>query len=314
MSTRRNALKDFIYQDQVEEKKETELTELKIEQLMSWSGQPRKYFPPEHIASLARSITLRGLDYPLTVRPSSSKKGFYEVIKGECRYRSAQLAGLTTINVRVKDLTDEEALDEALDENLNRKDLNPIEELDGLLKRIAFRTKISLEEVQSLLYEMKNSWEKMDQSDRENVFPNTPIYSTVIDIFSSHGRDWYSFTCSRLKLSSIPIELYQAISEGKIEYTKGLKLKAITDPLDRKELLEQAIAESWSYREIVEQVKEWQKTQITDTETVVTPKRRMKILSDRLLRVKERKNPELQKQLEKKISQIEKWLDEIEQL
>ena len=88
--------------------------------------QPRRVFKPEAIQDLVASIKTKGVLQPLLVRPKSL--GGYEIIAGERRFRASQQAGLLQIPVIVKDFNDKDALEVALIENLQREDLNPIEE------------------------------------------------------------------------------------------------------------------------------------------------------------------------------------------
>ena len=88
--------------------------------------QPRKTFNPEELDSLADSIRMHGIIQPLTVRRLPS--GFYQIIAGERRWRAARLAGLTDVPVVVIEADDKKAMELALIENLQRSDLNPIEE------------------------------------------------------------------------------------------------------------------------------------------------------------------------------------------
>ena len=91
--------------------------------------QPRKTFNPEELDSLADSIRMHGIIQPLTVRRLPS--GFYQIIAGERRWRAARLAGLTDVPVVVIEADDKKAMELALIENLQRSDLNPIEEALG---------------------------------------------------------------------------------------------------------------------------------------------------------------------------------------
>ena len=91
--------------------------------------QPRKHFDPEELQALADSIALHGVIQPLTVRKMAS--GFYQIIAGERRWRAARLAGLTEIPAVVMEASDEKAMELALIENLQRQDLNPVEEALG---------------------------------------------------------------------------------------------------------------------------------------------------------------------------------------
>lgn len=91
--------------------------------------QPRKSFSDESLAELAASITEHGVLQPITVR--SAPSGGYKIIAGERRWRAARLAGLTEVPVVIKDVTDSEAMELALIENLQREDLDPVEEAFG---------------------------------------------------------------------------------------------------------------------------------------------------------------------------------------
>ena len=91
--------------------------------------QPRKYFDEEALKELADSIAMHGVIQPLLVRPLSD--GGYQLIAGERRWRASRMAGLTQVPVVVREMTDEEAMELALIENLQREDLNPIEEAEG---------------------------------------------------------------------------------------------------------------------------------------------------------------------------------------
>ena len=91
--------------------------------------QPRKTFDPEELDSLADSIRMHGIIQPLTVRKLPS--GFYQIIAGERRWRAARLAGLTDVPVVIIEADDKKAMELALIENLQRADLNPIEEALG---------------------------------------------------------------------------------------------------------------------------------------------------------------------------------------
>ncbi len=93
--------------------------------------QPRQIFHEEKLEELANSIKKNGLIQPIAVRPSKSEKGKYEIIAGERRWLAAQKAGLHEIPVTILDLSDVESLEVAIVENIQRDDLNPIEEARG---------------------------------------------------------------------------------------------------------------------------------------------------------------------------------------
>ena len=91
--------------------------------------QPRKTFDEEALGELAASIAEHGLLQPIAVRPQGL--GGYSIVAGERRWRACRMAGLTEVPVVVKDVSDEQAMELALVENLQREDLNPIEEAKG---------------------------------------------------------------------------------------------------------------------------------------------------------------------------------------
>ena len=103
---------------------------LPISQVESCSTQPRKSFEPEALSDLADSIRIHGIIQPLTVRKLQS--GYYQIIAGERRWRAARMAGLTQVPVVVIEADDRKAMELALIENLQRSDLNPIEEAQGV--------------------------------------------------------------------------------------------------------------------------------------------------------------------------------------
>ena len=103
---------------------------LPISQVETCSSQPRKRFDDESLQELADSISQHGIIQPLTVRKLSS--GYYQIIAGERRWRAARLAGLQEIPVIVIEADDRKAAELAMIENLQREDLNPMEEAAGL--------------------------------------------------------------------------------------------------------------------------------------------------------------------------------------
>ena len=102
---------------------------LPIEKIEPRADQPRKRFDPEALEMLAESIRTYGLIQPITVRPLDS--GFYQIIAGERRWRASRMAGLKEVPVRILTADEQRAMEMALVENLQREDLNPIEEAKG---------------------------------------------------------------------------------------------------------------------------------------------------------------------------------------
>jgi len=108
---------------------ESELLYLPISKVEPRLEQPREYFDEEALQELAESITQYGLIQPITVRKLDS--GYYQIIAGERRWRASRLAGLSEVPVRVIEADDRRTAELALVENLQREDLNPIEEAKG---------------------------------------------------------------------------------------------------------------------------------------------------------------------------------------
>ena len=102
---------------------------LKISEIEPNRSQPRKEFDEKALTELAESIKEHGLIQPILVRPLIG--GGYQIVAGERRYRACRMAGLTQVPVTIRELTDEETMELALIENLQRENLNPLEEALG---------------------------------------------------------------------------------------------------------------------------------------------------------------------------------------
>jgi len=108
---------------------------LPVARLRAGRYQPRTHMQPEALAELAESIRSQGVIQPILVRPIGDDQ--YEIIAGERRFRAAQMAGLNEVPVVVRDVPDESALAMALIENIQREDLNPLEEALGVQRLVA---------------------------------------------------------------------------------------------------------------------------------------------------------------------------------
>lgn len=117
---------------------------LPVEKLQRGEFQPRREFDKEALQNLADSITAQGILQPVVVRPLDADR--FEILSGERRWRAAQLAGLDYVPVVVKDVTDEAAIAIGLIENIQREDLNPVEEGLGL-KRLQDEFGLNQEQV-----------------------------------------------------------------------------------------------------------------------------------------------------------------------
>lgn len=106
------------------------VTTLNLNEIEPNRQQPRKMFDERALGELSESIAMHGVIQPLLVRPLSD--GGYQLIAGERRWRASRMAGLTEVPVVIREMSDSEAMELALIENLQREDLNPIEEAEGL--------------------------------------------------------------------------------------------------------------------------------------------------------------------------------------
>ncbi|SLN33385.1 Chromosome-partitioning protein ParB [Roseovarius gaetbuli] len=102
-----------------------------VEKVQPNPDQPRRSFDQELLQDLANSIAEKGVIQPLIVRPNPRREGEYEIVAGERRWRAAQMAKLHEIPVLVRDFNDTEVLEVAIIENIQRADLNPVEEATG---------------------------------------------------------------------------------------------------------------------------------------------------------------------------------------
>ncbi len=130
------------------EPKLTILTELPVDQIHPGPFQPRNTIDPEGIKRLAASIAQQGVIQPIVVRKNAENR--YEILAGERRWRATQLAGLTKIPAVIRDVPDDMAMAIALIENIQREQLNPVEEAKAL-KRLADELQLTHLQVAELL-------------------------------------------------------------------------------------------------------------------------------------------------------------------
>lgn len=122
---------DALFADNsIEELTPSSAVKIKIMDIEPNRDQPRKHFDEQALSELADSISKHGVIQPLLIRPIHD--GSYQLVAGERRWRAARIAGLTEVPVVIKELSDEDSMAIALIENLQREDLNPVEEAQGL--------------------------------------------------------------------------------------------------------------------------------------------------------------------------------------
>ena len=194
------------------------LTTLDISQIRPGRYQPRRVMGEEELHELAESIRAQGLIQPVIVRELGLSD--YELIAGERRWRACQLAGLTEIPAVIKAVNDEAALAMGIIENIQRADLNPVEEAQGYKR---------------LVDEFGLTHENLAQA---------------------VGKSRSAISNS-LRLLSLPEQIQQHINQGLLEMGHARAL--ITLPvLAQLQLAEAAIREAWSVREMERQAQAWQ--------------------------------------------------------
>jgi ParB family transcriptional regulator, chromosome partitioning protein len=269
--------------------------------------QPRRYFNPQSLQKLTRSIQTHGILQPLLVRPL--RAGGYELVAGERRYRAAIAAELVEVPVFIQQLTDEEAIELALIENLLREELNPLEETEGIIQLLAIRLNRSAEEIPLLLHQLQHWHKRRVHQISNNVIESEDQYGedhiSTLDIVetvfeSLQMMSWVSFVNNRLPLLNLPGDVLEALRFGRIEYTKAKIISQLKDLQQRQQLLEQAIAQKWSLNLIREQVKSLQAQP-----PVASLKQRADNAYQQLKRVKLWEHPEKRNKLEVLLTQLE---------
>ncbi|MEG0829533.1 MAG: ParB/RepB/Spo0J family partition protein [Anaerovoracaceae bacterium] len=198
-----------------DEEKLEGISYIDINEIKPNTNQPRKYFDEEKLYELANSIKEHGLIQPIVLR--LCEKG-YEIVAGERRWRAARKAELKTVPCIVRELTDEQNMLLAIIENMQREDLNPIEEAEGLSQMI-------------------------------NTFGLTQN-----EISQSVGKSRPYITNS-LRLLKLPEEIQDLISTGKISMGHGRALAGISNQERQKELADYVMEHQVSVRQIESLIK-----------------------------------------------------------
>lgn len=183
---------------------------LPLSQIEPCSKQPRKRFEADALADLAESIRQHGVLQPLTVRRLSS--GYYQIIMGERRWRAAKMAGLREVPAIIIEADDRKVMELGLIENLQREDLNPLEEAMG------FR---------SLMEEHGLTQEETAQ----RVGKSRPAVANA------------------LRLLALPDPVCQLIEEGKLSAGHGRAILAVSNGTTQRKLAQKAMAEGLSVRQ-----------------------------------------------------------------
>lgn len=178
--------------------------------------QPRKTFDQERLEDLAESIKLHGILQPIVLRKTISG---YNIVVGERRFRASKLAGSTTIPAIVKVLSDEDMMELAVIENLQREDLNAIEEAESYRK-------------------LMDDLELTQQEVAQRLSKSRPYIANM------------------LRLLQLPKEITQMVKDNKLSGAHGRTLLGIKDKQKMKSIAEQAFQESWSVRTLEQYVNE----------------------------------------------------------
>ncbi|NJK50077.1 ParB/RepB/Spo0J family partition protein [Candidatus Gracilibacteria bacterium] len=330
----------WLSSDEADSEKSSESL-VKLSEIHLPSQQPRHYFDEHALKQLADSISQHGILQPLLVRPL--EKGGYELVAGERRYRAATEVGLTEVPVVVKELADEAAWQLALIENLQREDLNPVEETEGILQLLAFKLEMPVEEISPLLHrlqkapkdealrtannvivkkeanETESSNNVIGKSKRRKNSPANNVTSEREEAPSSElvlieavFRDlglmtWESFVNNRLPLLNLPQDITEALRQGKIAYTKAKAIAQIKDENQRTALLKEALAQQLSLSQIKEKIGSLQSKPKSEIPEVPE---RLKVAYQKLKKTRIWENPKKCKQIETLLTKLEALLEE----
>lgn len=289
----------FLSQPEV--KTEASANTIAIEKIQLPQKQPRRYFDPEKLAQLVQSVQEHGILEPLLVRPLPDGK--VELIAGERRLRAARTVGLSEVPIVSKPLDDREALQVALMENLQREDLNPIEQTEALLELLAITLDVSQEDITSLL-SRANHAKNRKQKLEDNVILQLNQIDTILA--TAGGFTAESFRTNRLPLLNLPDDVLESLRQGKLEYTKARAIARLKDDSQRQQLLTKALQDDLSLSQIKEQIAATQSAQ-TAQQDVAQPVPLKNRVDDAYRRIRKSTvwdNPKKQKKLEKLLAEL----------
>ncbi|WP_288480881.1 ParB/RepB/Spo0J family partition protein [uncultured Deinococcus sp.] len=202
--------------------------------------QPRRYFDEAALAALSESVRQQGVLQPVLVRPV---EGGYELVAGERRVRAARAAGLTTVPAMVREVAETDVPLLAALENLQRQDLNPLDEVEAILTVTAQRLGVMQAEVLPLLHAQRRT-------------PDPATTAQLDALFAQLGRgSWASFAANRAGVLRFPADLLELMRAGKLEYTRAAALARVKDDARRRILTDRALTENLSVRDIVAALK-----------------------------------------------------------
>ena len=293
----RRAVEDFIFRGE-----KTGLTQVAfLTDIKLSSYQPRHYFDEAKLEELSQTVKEHGILEPLLVR-QLPQQNQYELIAGGRRYRAAQRAGLIEVPIVVLELSEEQALEVAILENLQREDLNPIEETEGILNLLAMRLNLSVEKVPPLLHQIQ----KQVRGRAANNVIGSETIEKVQAIFNSLGlMEIDSLINNRLPLLNLPEDVLDSLRAGKLAYTKAKFLARVEDKQLRLRLIAEAIEQNLSLSQLKKRIEESQPQR-----KPTTLAEQMKDTWKRFQKAKLWDNPKKKKKVEKLIAQMEQLLTE----
>ena len=220
-----------------------QLQEVELERIDLNPRQPRRYIDKVSLSKLSTSIKEKGVLEPILLRPVGER---YQIIAGERRSRAARDAGHSHIPALIMDVSDNEAHELAIIENLQRDNLNPLEETLAILDLLAVRLNTDRDGVILVLNQQANAKRKVtDNVVRKNE------WTTIEGVFASVGRlTPEAFRSHRLPLLKLPIDIMEALQKGQLQYTKAREVAKLKDAKAREKLLKQVIKEDLSLSEI----------------------------------------------------------------
>ncbi len=207
---------DALFLDNSAEDNGNAGTILNINEIEPNRNQPRKNFSENGLEELAKSIEQNGIIQPILVRPMSD--GSYQLIAGERRWRAARMAGLHEVPVTIREMSDEEASVFALIENLQREDLSPVEEAEGLKSLI-----------ESYGFTQEEAADRVGKS-------RTAVTNT-------------------LRLLKLPSPVLQILGEGKITAGHARALLGLDDEKEMLRIAQATVAQELSVRQVEKMVK-----------------------------------------------------------
>lgn len=245
--------------------------------------QPRKYFDSERIDALAKSIEELGLLVPLIVRPVGDK---FEVLAGERRYRAIEQLGWDEVSVVVQDVDDRACRLIALADNLEREDLNPFEETEGIVEVVALELDKTFEEAVAALWDWRN------QNRRGDLDCHSVMTIAISTVFETLGKNPNSFIVNYLPLLNLPDPIKEVLRQGKIAYTKAKAIAQVKDEAERSHLLQVAIEKNLSLSAIKEHIGQLRQPRqvpsvVTRSQSVMAKLRKAKLEGDRAAKVEE---------------------------